>query len=168
MRAAIIQGAIFVLLTVFLVLSQISLIKPEVSRVIGAGGVGIWFTMGYVMYLVVGVIGVAVSALFYLHLERNLGKTYAVKNIIPKILAWIHLIFMNVGTTAAMGMMMYAGYVGGASMLPLSIGGKGLDAAQTHQILSPFVEPIGAAILGICIGVFSGGLGFVIVYKKKI
>ena len=32
--AAIIQGAIIVGLTVFLILSQISIIKPEVSRVI--------------------------------------------------------------------------------------------------------------------------------------
>lgn len=36
--AAIIQGAIIVALTAFLVLSQISLLKPEISRAIAAGG----------------------------------------------------------------------------------------------------------------------------------
>jgi hypothetical protein len=54
---AIIQGAIIVGLTAFLVLSQISILKPEVSRVIAAGGAGTWFTFGYITYIVVGVIG---------------------------------------------------------------------------------------------------------------
>jgi hypothetical protein len=38
--AAIMQGAIIVTLTAFLVLSQISFLKPEVSWVIAAGGAG--------------------------------------------------------------------------------------------------------------------------------
>ena len=47
----IIQGAIIVALTTFLVLSQISFLKPEISRVIAAGGAGTWFTFGYIIYL---------------------------------------------------------------------------------------------------------------------
>lgn len=65
MAAAIIQGAIIVGLTVFLVLDQISILKPEVSRVIASGGAGTWFTFGYPSYILVGVIGVAVSSVFY-------------------------------------------------------------------------------------------------------
>ena|SRR5215211_1365653 len=65
MAAAIVQGAVITALTVFLVLGQISFIKPEVSRVMAAGGAGTWFTLGFVMYIMVGVIGVAVSAFFY-------------------------------------------------------------------------------------------------------
>jgi len=165
--AAIIQGAIFVGLTIFLVLGQISLIKPEVSRVIAAGGVGTWFTMGYIMYLAIGVIGVAASAVFYLYFERIVEKSYR-KNRVTSILFWIHLLFMNIGTTLGMGMMMYVGYVGGASMLPVFAGGKGLDAAQTHHILAPFVEPIGIAILLIAFGVIAGGIGFLLMYGKNI
>ena len=75
--AAIIQGAIIVGLTAFLVLSQISILKPEVSRVIAAGGAGTWLTLGYVMYLVVGVIGMAVSALFYYYIEKVMGRPYS-------------------------------------------------------------------------------------------
>jgi hypothetical protein len=37
-------------------------------------------------------------------------------------LAWIHLLLMNFGTAAAMGMLMYAGYIGGAAMLPENVG----------------------------------------------
>jgi hypothetical protein len=40
MAAAILQGAAIVGLTIFLVLGQISIIKPEVSRVIAGGGAG--------------------------------------------------------------------------------------------------------------------------------
>ena len=105
--AAIIQGAIIVALTTFLVLSQASLLKPEISRVIAAGGAGTWFTFGYIIYIVVGVIGVAVSAIFYYYIENVLAKQY--DSTIAKALAWSHLVLMNLGTTAATSMLMYAG-----------------------------------------------------------
>src|ERR1051325_8122162 len=150
--AAIIQGAIIAALTIFLVLSQASLLKPEISRVIAAGGAGTWFTFGYIIYIIVGVIGVAVSALFYYYIERVLGKQYNATKI-AKALAWSHLILMNDGTTAATGMLMYAGYVSGAALLPLSVGGKGFNQGQAHAILAPFVEPISATILLLVLGV---------------
>jgi len=164
--AAIIQEAIIAGLTIYLILGQISL-KPEVSRVIAAGGAGTWFTFGYIMYIVVGVIGVAVSALFYLYLERVLEKHYK-DSIIARVTAWIHLLFMNIGTVAAIGMLMFAGYIGGAAMLPVSIGGRGFNVLQAHEILAPFVEPIAASIFVILIGVISGAIGFLIIHRKKI
>jgi hypothetical protein len=164
--AAIIQGAIIVGLTAFIVLSQISLLKPEISRVIAAGGAGTWFTFGYIIYIVVGVIGVAVSALFYYYIEKVLSKQYDSTRV-AKALAWSHLILMNVGTTAATGMLMYAGYLSGAAMLPLSVGGKGFNQGQAHEILAPFVEPISIAILVLILGVLLGGIGFLLMYKSK-
>lgn len=165
--AAIIQGAIIVALTIFLVLSQISFLKPEISRVIASGGAGTWFTLGYVIYIVVGVIGVAVSAIFY-HIAYHLGEQqYYEKNRIPRVLAWCHLLLMNVGIVAVAGMLMYAGYVAGAAMLPESVGGKGFDNAQAHEILSPFVEPISAAIFVLGIGVILGGIGFLLAHYHK-
>jgi heme/copper-type cytochrome/quinol oxidase subunit 1 len=164
--AAIIQGAIIVGLTVFLVLSQISVLKPEVSRVIAAGGAGTWFTFGYLMYVIVGVIGVAVSAFFYYYLEKVIGINYS-RSIIAKIMAWIHLLLMNIGTATAMGLLMYVGYVGGAATLPKVVGGGGLNGLQAHEILGPFVEPISAAILILVAGVLAGGIGFLIIYRTK-
>jgi len=164
--AAIVQGAIVVGLTVFIILGEISIIEPGVSRVIAAGGAGTWFTFGYVMYVVVGVIGVAVSALFYLYIERVLKKQYKDHNG-ARVAAWLHLILMNIGSTIAMGMLMLAGYAGGAAMLPTSIGGLGLNAGQAHEILAPFVEPIAVAILVLIFGIICGGIGFLIVNRKK-
>ena len=163
--AAIIQGAIIVGLTIFLVFSQISFLKPEISRVIAAGGAGTWFTFGYVMYVVVGVIGVAVSALFYYYLEKVLAKPYNKR--LTKLLAWTHLLLMNIGTTTTMGMLMYAGYIGGAAMLPENVGGQGFNAGQAHQILAPFVEPIAIAILMLLLGIILGGVGFLLTYNRK-
>lgn len=160
MAAAIIQGAIIVALTVFLILGQVSILKPEVSRVIASGGAGTWFTFGYLSYIVVGVIGVAVSSAFYHYLAGSFTR-------VASVLAWVHLILMNVGTSTAAGMMMYAGYQGGAAMLPTAIGGRGFDAQQAHSIMAPFVEPIAGSILAILAGVIAGGAGFLIAYRKE-
>jgi hypothetical protein len=164
MAAAVVQGAVVAGLTVFLVLGQISFIKPEVSRVMAAGGAGTWFTFGYLAYIIVGVMGVAVSALFYHYLENVLGRHIRRS---AKVLAWTHLVLMNVGTVAAMGLLMYAGYVGGASMLPTDVGGRGFNAGQAHEILVTFVEPISAAILVIVAGVTAGGIGFLVTYRSQ-
>jgi hypothetical protein len=163
--AAIIQGAIIVGLTIFLVFSQISFLKPEISRVIAAGDAGTWFTFGYIMYVVVGVIGVAVSALFYYYLEKVLAKPYNKR--LTKLLAWTHLLLMNIGTTTTMGMLMYAGYIGGAAMLPENVGGHGFNAGQAHQILAPFIEPISITILMLLLGIILGGVGFLLTYNRK-
>lgn len=106
-----------------------------------------------------------VSAIFYYYIEGVLAKQY--NSTIAKALACSHLILMNLGTTAATGMLMYAGYASGAAMLPVSIGGKGFNQGQAHQILSPFVEPISVAILILLLGVLLGGIGFLLVYKSK-
>ena len=132
---------------------------------IADGDAGTWFTFGYVMYVVVGVIGVAVSAIFYYYLEKILAKPYNKR--LTKLLAWTHLLLMNLGTTSAMGMLMYVGYIGGAAMLPENVGGLGFNAGQAHQILAPFVEPIVIAILVLLLGIVVGGIGFLLTYKKK-
>lgn len=163
MAAAIGQGAIVAGFTVFLVLGQASFIKPEVSRVMAAGGAGTWFTFGLVMYIVVGVIGVALSALFYHYIENVLGKSISAGG---KALAWTHLALMNVGTIVAMALFMYAGYLGGASMLPENVGGQGFNAGQAHELLAPFVEPISVALLTIVVGVVAGGTVFLVTYRS--
>ncbi len=82
-------------------------------------------------------------------------------------MAWIHLSLMNIGTTVAMGLLMYAGYIGGAAMLPKIVGGSGFNPVQTHEILGPFVAPISAAILVLVAGVLAGGIGFLLMYLAK-
>lgn len=109
--------------------------------------------------------GVAVSALFYHYLENVLGKRILRS---AKALAWTHLVLMNVGTASAIGLLMYAGYLGGASMLPENVGGQGFNAGQTHEILVSLVEPISVAILVIVAIVVAGGIGFLATYRSSL
>ncbi len=155
--AAIVQGAAIVALTAMLVIGSAFFMKPDVARVIAGGGAGTWFTFGYLIYIIIGVIGVAVSALFY----QLLGTK------ISKVLGWMHLLLMNAGTTAAAGMMMYVGYMGGGAALPQAVGGSGFNPAQVHEIIAPFVEPIGASILVTLLGVLSGGVGYLVAYRRE-
>ena len=92
--AAIFQGALVSLLTLFLVLGEVGFLHPSVSLLINATVPGIWIALGYFAYLVVGVVGMAVTALFYQYLEVNLKSPY---NGGAKTLAWIHLVLSNVG-----------------------------------------------------------------------
>jgi hypothetical protein len=132
--------------------------------VIASGSAGTWFLFGYIMYIVVGVIGVAVSSLFYHYLEKDMHRSYS--SLIARIMAWSHLMLMNIGIVVTCGLLMYGGYAAGASMLPVSVGGKEFDEGQAHEILAPIVEPIGFAILVVCTGVLLGGIGFVVVYNR--
>jgi len=167
--AAIFQGALATALTIYIVLGQIFWLKPEVSRVIALGSAGNWFTLGYVTYLIVGVIGVAVTALFYHYIESTLGKSYTGA---ANILAWLHLILMNVGIIGTTWLLMISGYLGGAAMLPPEVGGKGWNAGQVHVNVFygiPLGYPtwISFFIIILAVGVFLGGLGYLITWTKK-
>jgi hypothetical protein len=154
--AAILQGLVATLATVPIVLPWIN---PAVSKVIAGGGAGTWFTVGYLSYIVVGVIAVAVTALFYQHFEVTLGKPYS---RLTNALAGIHLVLMNVGALAACALMMYGGYFAGAAII------NGQTALWVHEnILSQLVNPIGYAIIATGVGVLAGGLGFFINYFRR-
>jgi hypothetical protein len=160
--AAIIQGAIITVVTILIVepwsfFNISSYYSP--SKVIAGGGGGTWLFTGYVLYLVVGVVAVAVTALFYFYFEGVLGKVYRGTT---NLLAWGHCILMNVGVAGSMLLMMYGGYIAGYDT---SIG---LTGEQIHvNDLGPLTNPIGALILVAALGVLLGGLGFVLRDKMK-
>lgn len=167
--AAIIHGALAAILTLYIVVGQIFFLKPEPSRVIAFGSAGQWFTVGYVTYLIVGVIGVAVTAVFYYYLEGALGKKFTG---FSSLLAWMHLVLMNVGVIGATWMMMVGGYLGGAAMLPPDVGGLGWNPGQVHVNIFygiPLGYPfwITVFIIILCVGVFAGGLGYIITWRRK-
>lgn len=160
--AAIIQGLGATLVTGLLVLPWI---KPPISMVVASGGAGTWFTVGYILYIVVGVLAVATTALFYHYFEVILNRPYAG---IANYLAWVHLIMMNVGVVAAVAILMYGGYNGGAATLPTSAGGLGQNAGWVHvNILGPLVNPAGYAVIAAMAGVLAGGAGFLVTNFRK-
>ncbi|MEM3447708.1 MAG: hypothetical protein QXP38_02340 [Nitrososphaerota archaeon] len=167
--AAIIHGAIATIITLFIVLGQLTFLKPEPSRVIAFGSAGMWFTMGYLSYIIVGVVGIAVTALFYHYIEEVLGKPFI--GAASKI-AWLHLLLMNIGVVGATWLMMISGYLGGASMLPPEVGGLGWNPGQVHANVF-YAIPLGypfwisVFIVLLAVGVLLGGLGYLITWRRS-
>src|SRR3990172_8511856 len=104
--AAIIQGALSAVLTAYLLYQGVWGV-PAASRIVAGGGAGTWLTVGYLAFILLGPIAAAVTALFYQHIEATLEKPYAG---LRNLLAWGHIVLMNVGVIGATWLMMNAGY----------------------------------------------------------
>jgi hypothetical protein len=160
--AAVLQGLLAVIVTILIIepLSYFGInwyYSP--SKVIAGGSAGTWLFTGYISYLVVGVIAVAVTAVFYFYIEGVMGKVYGG---LTNYLAWAHYILMNVGVAGAMFLMMWGGYMGGRGIA------EGLTPYQVHvQYLGQLVDPIGAFIILAALGAVLGGLGFILRTRMK-
>ncbi|MGD0423899.1 MAG: hypothetical protein ABSA92_10645 [Candidatus Bathyarchaeia archaeon] len=164
--AAMVQGAIAVLITFLGAFGdQIGLYPVGVARVIAGGEAGTWFIMGYVMYVIVGVVAMAVTSLFYFYIETVLGKAYAGA---AKAFAWVHLVLGNIGVAGAAILAMVGGYLGGAGMQPTQFGGSGWTTGQVHvNVLQYYTEPIAAFLLLAIIGFTLGGIGYILAMRSK-
>lgn len=166
--ASILQGLIAVIATILiaepLTNFGITWYFPP-AMVIASGGGGTWMFTGYVLFLIVGVVAMAVTAIFYSYIEGTMGKVYTG---LTNYLAWGHYIFMNVGVAGSMILMMYGGYLAGWAGAATSSGGLGYSDYQIHvNYLSHFVQPIGALVMVAALGALLGGLGFVIRTRRK-
>lgn len=167
--ASVIQGLAATIITI-LVLDPLQYVTGNsdyysAARVIAGNGAGTWFFTGYISYLVVGVVATAVTAIFYFYIEGVVGKVY---KGITNYLAWGHLVFMTVGVTGAMFLMMWGGYLAGWASVPAASGGGGLTGLQIHeQILGGLTNPIGAFVLLAAVGALLGGLGYIVRSRQK-
>jgi hypothetical protein len=164
--AAMIQGAIAALITFLGAFGDtIGLYPVGVSYVIAGGSAGMWFVMGYVAYLIVGVVATAVTSLFYFFIETVQGKVYKGA---AKLLAWIHVVAANVGVAGAALLAMIGGYLGGAGMVSTSLGGQGWTEYQVHvHVLQYYEQPIAVFLALALVGFAAGGLGYIIALRSK-
>ena len=165
--AAIIQGAIATGITAFL-LYDATYDTPGAARTVAAGGAGTWLTVGYLGFLILGPLACAVTSLFYQHLEATLRAPYGGAS---NVLAWLHLVLMNVGVTGATVIMLDGGWRAGNLTYTLQQQtnptlSAGAIAGQVHvQILGglpPYIAVLGALAI---IGAFAGGLGYVMAWR---
>ena len=132
------------------------LLGPASSRIVAGGGPGTWFVMGLLSYMLIGIAGLGLSALFYQQLEVTLEgpvrgwRTWA---------AWIHLVLGGAGAAAASLFMTYEGYLAGAAYLPTNVGGGGQTVGYIHtNFLGPATLPI-AVLMGVALlGYLAGGI----------
>ena len=163
--AAIAQGALSAAITGFLLLGELGYMNPPVSLIISATVPGVWIALGYLAYLITGVVGMAVTALFYQYLEVNLKSPYQGA---AKTFAWLHLVLANVGVIGASWSVTYAGYLGGIASLPSTLGGQGLSPLQVENMIrGDFLMTI-VAFGGLSVlGIVCGGLGYILSYRGK-
>jgi hypothetical protein len=166
--AAVAQGLVAAIVTLLIVEPQTyfginSYFSP--ARVIAGGGGGTWMFTGYILYLVVGVVAVAVTSLFYFFIEELTGKPY---HGLTNLLAWGHYVFMNIGVAGSMLLMIYGGYIAGYDATPVAAGGLGYTDLQIHLAdLGRLEFWIGGLVLVAVIGAILGGLGFIIRMRQK-
>lgn len=144
MIASVIHGLGIALWSGLFLLDGIG-IMLNLSRIIAGGSVGTWFTLGYLLYLITGFVGMGVQgAIYYLITKPSQRYLYSEK------LALIHFVLMNVAVVGATWMLGIVGFKGGS----LLIAGK--TAAEIHPTIVMYVSPIGYCII---IGVIAAVLG---------
>ena len=159
--AAIIQGAIITVMALVIVAIQITNSEINIIQYLSLSfeGTAKWFFFGIIFHLIV-IVAVAVTALFYSHLQITLKKKFTKAS---NALAAIHLVGMNVGGAGSMMIMTYAGLAGTGL---LSVFTEGVIGTKNPTIMDSFIEPIGALIFLLALGVMSGGLCFVLGYRN--
>jgi hypothetical protein len=125
------------------------------ARVVAGGGAGMWMVSGLIGYALVGVLGIAVSALFYQYLEVTMGAKYTGWR---NLCGWAHLI---VGGGAASVAALWAAFSGlEAGLASIRAGGGGAGSGAAHAILGPIAEPLGYIMAVALLGFFLGGVGY--------
>jgi len=83
------------------------------------------------------------------------------------VMAWIHLICMNVGGAATTISMILAGLIGSGALDLILSGGSTTELNQNLSIMDQFIPPIGTFAGVLSIGVIVGGISYVSTYLQK-
>jgi hypothetical protein len=167
--AAIIQGAIITGLTLLIVAIQL-LFSSTINIIqflsLSFEGPAKWFFLGYIFYMIL-VVAIAVTAVFYNYLEINMTKRISGFRM---VLAWIHLIGMNVGGTSITLTMIFAGLIGSGIFNVITSGGNPSAVSKltpNNAILVQFIPPIATFAGLLSIGVIAGGITYIATYLQK-
>jgi hypothetical protein len=160
--AAIIQGGIMTAMALATVAFQILTTSIDIIQFLSLSfeGPAKWFFIGIILYLIL-IVAIAVSAVFYNHLEINLKRKFS---RISNVFAWIHLFGMNIGGAGTTILMIFAG-LAGSGVLSLFIEGK--LGNQDVTIMTSFIPFIAFFIMVLSIGVICGGISYLITYRLK-
>lgn len=160
--AAIVQGGIIAGLALMMVVMQMTFTNVNIIQHLSVtfDGPAKWFFLGIIFYLIL-VVAIAVTAVFYNHLEINLKRKVSG---VTKALASIHIIGMNVGGAAATILMIVVGLAGSGIFSLLTEGQLG---RQNIAIVEEFITPIAAFIGVLTLGVICGGVAYILAYRSK-
>ncbi|MBD0361006.1 MAG: hypothetical protein ICV56_09895 [Nitrososphaeraceae archaeon] len=142
MVSAILQGSLFIVLTssgIAIQLMYLYTINIIQFLLLSFEGPAKWIFLGYIFYPILITL-IAITAIFYNHLEVNLQKR--VRGI-KSVLAWINLIGVNAGGAAVAMTLIYAGLVS-SGILDVIISGSAAttNLRENTAVMSEFVFPI--------------------------
>ena len=164
LKSAIIQGAAITLLTVMFVSVQL-LFSPTINIVqflsLSFDGPAKWIFLGYIIYIIL-IVAIVTTAIFYNHFEVNMLKRI---HGFRSILAWTHLIGMNVGGATITVSMIYAGLLGSGVIGIVLSGGNISELRPNTQIMEEFIIPISIFAGILVVGLIAGGLTFLVNYS---
>ena len=159
--AAIVQGAVITGLTLVFVAAQILTSGTNIIEFLSLSfeGPAKWIFLGYIFYMIL-IVSIATTSVFYNHFEVNMQRTI---RGFGSVLAWVHLIGMNVGGATVTLTMIYAGLVGsGIIGVIMSGGNNAVELKPNTQVLEQFIIPISIFAAILVIGLIAGGLTFLL------
>ena len=160
--AAIIQGGIITAMALATVAFQLLTTDVDIIQFLSLSfeGPAKWFFIGIILYLIL-IVAIAVTAVFYNHLEINLKRKFSK---VSNILACIHLFGMNIGGAGTTLLMIFAGLAGSGV---LSLFTEGKLGNQDVAIMTSFIPSIAFFIVILSVGVICGGLAYLMAYRSK-
>jgi hypothetical protein len=114
---------------------------PLLLRIIVGGGPGIWFIMGYLLFIIVGFCGLAGLSYIYYMAEKEGNK-------ISNQLSILGLVLTCVGTIATTIMLQLAGAMGGYEYTIMRA-----PTEKIRLLLEPLVNPIRLLVIMTSIGI---------------
>ncbi len=169
LQSAIIQGAVITLLTILFISIQL-LLSSNINIIqflsLSFEGPAKWIFLGYIFYMIL-IVAIATTAVFYNHFEVNMHRGILG---FRSILAWIHLLGMNIGGATVTLTIASAGLIGSGVIGTILSGGNITELKSNTQILEQFIIPISIFAAVLVIGLIAGGLTFLLNYlgyKKK-
>lgn len=106
------------------------------------------------------IVSIATTSVFYNQFEVNMQR---IIRGFRSVLAWVHLIGMNVGGATVTLTMIYAGLVGSGIMgIIMSGGNNAVELKPNTQVLEQFIIPISIFAAILVIGLIAGGLTFLL------
>ncbi len=155
--SAIIQGAIITGLTVSLIIMQAAFSDTSLIEFLSLSldGPAKWFFFGYFMYITL-VVSIAITAIFYNHLESNLNKKVRGRR---NQLVWAQLIGMNVGGAITTILLIVAGFVG-TGFVSFAEGEQNQAAYLTELVKLP----VAISAMVFAVGMVSGGIAYAATY----
>jgi energy-converting hydrogenase Eha subunit E len=167
--SAILQGSLIIVLTSLGIAIQLMYSSTTINIIqflsLSFEGPAKWIFLGYMFYLTL-ITMIAITAIFYNHLEVNLQKRI---RGIKSVLAWINLIGINVGGAAAALTIIYAGLVG-SGILDLMMTSGSTDTTNLKQntaIMADFVLPIAAFSSLLITGALAGTIVYFATYSQN-